>query len=258
VKIWRQTRPLRILVWCSFFAAIACEPSFACSYSSNPTKVGRNFSILVLHEHKPVPGLQIELSTDPKADVESHPVSTVTTNEAGLSEFLNVKPGPYYISIKHIAFALSIEIVVDGRDTKPRAEKITFEWPGTKAISTRSVSGLLNAAIRTGNPLNDLAYPTFGPLGGAKLTLMHAVSGETIESQTASESGAFGFQWVPVGLYLLQVEMAENASGHYRAEDGYVPIEIDSSANASAIDLYLYPGICGSLGYENRQRTATQ
>jgi len=257
VRIRRPTRALQILVWCFFFAAIARETSFACSYSSNPAKIGRNFSILVLHENKPVRGLQIELSTDPRADVESHPVSTVPTNEAGLSEFTNVKPGPYYISIKHTAFAQSIEIVVESRRTKTRAEKITLDWPGQTPLSARSVSGLLNAPIRTGNPLNDQAHPTFGPFGGAKLTLMHAVSGEIIESQTASESGAFGFRWLPAGLYILQVEMEENAASHYLAEDGYVPIEVDLSANASTINLYLYPGICGSLGYENRLETAT-
>jgi hypothetical protein len=258
VKIWRQTRPLQILVWCSFFAAIACQPSSACSYSSNPTKIGRNFSVLVLHENRPVRALQIELNTDPKADVESHPVSTFTTNEAGLSEFTNVKPGPYYISIKHVAFAQSIEIVADSRRTKTRVEKITFDWPGTEAISARSVSGLLNAVIRTENPLNDQAHPTFGPLAGAELTLSHAVSGEIIESQMSSESGAFGFQWVPAGLYMLQVEFAGDETRRFRAEDGYVPIEIDTSANASTINLFLYPGICGSLGFENRQETAAQ
>jgi len=258
VKIWRQNRTLQILAWCSFFAAIACEPISACSYSSNPAKIGRNFSILVLHGNTPVRGLQIELSTDPKADVESQPVSTVTTNEAGLSEFLNVKPGPYYISIKHVAFARSIEIVVDSRNTKARAEKLTFDWPGTEAISVRSVAGLLNAVVRTENPLNDHAHPTFGPFSGAKLTLAHAISGEIIESQTASESGAFGFQWVPAGLYMLHVELAGDASSRYRIEDGYIPIEIDPSANILTINLFLYPGICGSLGYENKQETATQ
>jgi len=257
VKISRRTEALQILVWYSFFATIACEPSSACSYSSNPTRIGRHFSIVVLHENKPVRGLQIELSTDPKGDAEGHPVSTVTTNEAGVSEFTNVKPGPYYIAIKHVAFAQSIEIIVENH-RKARADKITFDWPGAKPISARSVSGLLNAMIRTGNPLNDQTHPTFGPFGEAKLTLLHAVSGEIIESQKASESGAFGFQWVPPGLYMLQIEIPENASGYYRAEDGYVPIEVEPSANASTINLYLSPGICGSLGYENRQEAATQ
>jgi hypothetical protein len=258
VKIRRQTGPVEILVCCFFFAAIVCEPSSACSYSSNPTKVGRNFSALVLHQNEPLSGLQIELSTDPKESGDSRPVLTITTNESGLSEFTSIKPGPYYISIKHVAFVQQIEIVVDSRRTKARAEKIAFEWPGETPLSARSISGLLNAVVQTGSPLNDQAHPAFGPFAGATLTLMHAVSGEVIESQTASESGAFGFQWVPAGLYMLQVRKEENASSRYRVEDGYVPIEVDPSANASTINLYLYQGMCGSLGYENRQGTAAQ
>ena len=258
MKIGRRTRALQVLVWYFLFAAIGSEPGSASSYSSNPTKIGRSFSVVVLHDSKPVRGLQIELRTNPKADVESSPVSTVTTNDAEVSEFRNIKPGPYYISIKHVAFAQSIEIVVDSRHANACAEKVTFDWPGAKALSARSVSGLLNAVISTGNPLNDLAHPTFGPLGEAKLKLVHAVSGEIIESQTASESGAFEFKWVLPGLYMLQVEMPESARSHYHAEEGYVPIEIDSSANASTINLYLSPGICGSLGYENRQEAAAQ
>jgi hypothetical protein len=258
VKGQRRKRILEIVVWCSFFIGWVCPHASACSYSSRPTKVGRRFSVQVVYQGKPIEGLQIELSTDPKGNEESRSLLTLITNARGMSEFAGIKPGSYYIAVKHDAFPYSEEIVVDSRGSKSPAEKITFEWPGTKPISIRSVAGLLNAQIRTESPLNDQAHPVFGPLGGAKLTLLRAVSGEIVESQTASESGAFQFQWVAAGLYLLHVEIAENASRRYRTDNGYVPIDVDPSGRESSLNLFLYPGVCGSLGYENRLETTTE
>jgi hypothetical protein len=257
VKIRRQRGIVRMVVLCSFFVAGISLRASACSYSSNPAKIGRNFSVQVLYRSQPLAGLQIELSTDPKGNENSRPILTTSTNKNGLSEFSNVRPGPYYISIKDAAFPQSTEIVVNGRRTNSRKEKLTFEWPGFALLSVRSVSGLLNAPVRTANPLNEQAHPTFGALGGVKLTLLRAVTNEMIEAQSATESGAFAFESVPAGLYVLHIEMAENMSNHYHIEDGYVPIELDPMAKASTFNLFLYPGVCGALGYEDRQESAT-
>jgi hypothetical protein len=254
----RQVGTPQILTWCFMFVLGFPSVAASCSYSSKPIKIGRNFSVEVNYETKPLAGLQIELSTDPRGNEESRQISKIMTNENGRSEFTNVKPGSYYISINHAAFPQSIEIVVNNRRTDTKAEKITLEWPGRQPLLVQSVSGLINAPIRTGEPLNDQAHPVFGALSGAKLTITRAVSGEVIGSEVASESGAFEFQWIPSGLYMLHVEMAENEKGRYHSEDGFVPVEIDPSAKDSTLSLFLYPGVCGELGYENRHETATQ
>ena len=93
----QQAGTQEILVGCSFFVAGG--------------SLGRNFSDQVVHQGKPFAGLEIELSTDPKANEGIHAVSTIPTNQGGLSEFTNVQPGPYYISLKHSAFSQSVEIL---------------------------------------------------------------------------------------------------------------------------------------------------
>ena len=257
MKRARQIAAVPVLCGFLFLIGVTLRGS-ACSYSSNPTKIGRNFSVQVLSQGSPIAGLQIELITNPSGEQEIRSLLTKTTDESGFSEFINVKPGPYFVGIKHAAFPQSVEIVVDPRHAENLPEKITFEWPQEKRLSTRSISGLLNAAIRTENPLNDQARPTFGALGGAKLTLSRAVSGEVVEAQMATESGGFGFQMAPAGLYTLRVEMPKDSSRYRGSQDGYIPIEIDPAAKISTLNLFLYPGICGSLGYDNRQEAPTE
>jgi len=240
------------LTGCSLFVLQLVAAGSACTVSSHPTKVGTNLSVQVVYKSKPLAGLQIELSSDPSGDRESHSLAMIATNDRGITKFTNMKPGPYFLGIKHVAFPQSIEIVVGDSRTKVETETITFEWPSVKPISVQFVSGLINAALRTGDPLNHQAHPTFGALDEAQLTLLSAVSDDLIETQTASATGAFGFYPLPAGLYLLKVQVGENSKHHYRDVDGYIPIEIDPHAKNASLNLSVFPGVCGDLGFENK------
>lgn len=257
MRFVRRTGMPRI-IWCSCFVLGIAATASACSVSSEATKVGRNFLVHVVYKGKPLAGVQIELSSDPSGHQESRSLLTIATNDGGNAKFRSVKPGPYFVGIKHTAFPQSIEIVVDNRRTKVQTERITFEWPGVNPISVRFVSGLISAALRTGNPLNDQAYPTYGALSEAQLTLYRAPSGDLIETQTASVSGAFGFQPVPAGLYMLKVEVGENSTRHYQNVKGYIPIDVDPDAKEPSLNVFLFPGICGDLGFDNKAGSVTE
>jgi hypothetical protein len=253
VKIKLRMRVAAAVCLFAFLLGFGVSTSTACSTSSVITKIGRNFSAGAVNQGRPVVGLQIELSTDPeKADEESRSVLILTTGLNGLVAFELVKPGRYYVAIKHFAYSYSAEILLQSRVSKSSSHKVVFEWPGVKPLSVQFVSGPLNTTVKTGNLMDDTIHPVYGPLAGAKLTLLQAVSQEAVESQVASESGAFNFHPAPSGLYFLHVESLESRAGSYSA-DGYVPIEVNPSIGASTLNLFLFPGICGSLGYENRQ-----
>jgi hypothetical protein len=228
----------------------------ACSQSSFPTKIGREFVVEVADRGNPVVGLQIELSTDPGAsDAESRSVSIVRTDANGWAKFTGVQPGFYYVGIKHSAFAYSIEINVMRVPPRGSDQRITFEWPGVKPLSVQSVSGVMNGHVRTDRGLGpDSLYPIYVPVPGARLTLSKAVSSEVIDSQISNQVGVFSFQPLPVGLYFLRVE-STNAAGvrWFYPSDGYVPIEIDSAARLSSLNVFLDQAICGELGFENRE-----
>jgi hypothetical protein len=229
----------------------------ACSSSPNPTKIGREFLVAVYNQGKPVVGLQIELSTDPQyGDNESDTISIVNTDAEGLARFAVIRPGSYFIGIKHPAFAYSEELQVMRHPPKGNTERVTFEWPGWKPLTTQSVSGSLNGHIRTERGLGpDLSQPIYSTVQGAKLTLSKAVTNEIVDAQTTQESGIFTFASVPAGFYFLRVEtpVSNGVRWHYPA-DGYVPIAVDPSARFPSLNLFLDDAICGELAWEQRPR----
>jgi hypothetical protein len=228
----------------------------ACSQSSFPTKIGREFVVEVADRGNPVVGLQIELSTDPGSGPgQSHPVSLVRTDGNGWARFIGIPPRLYYVGIRHPAFAYSIEIKVMRVPPKGSDQRIAFEWPGVKPLSVQSVSGVLNGHARTSRGLGpDSLHPIHLPVPGARLTLSVAISNEAIDSQITDQAGMFSFQALPVGLYFLRVESTNTASVRwFYPNDGYIPIEIDSAARLASLNVLLDQAICGELGFENRE-----
>jgi hypothetical protein len=256
-----KTASLRrlVAVWCCGFLLliVGCSDVSACSSSSNPTKIGREFLVGVFNQGKPVVGLQIELSTDPRyGDKESRTISIVTTDADGLARFAVIRPGSYFVGIKHPAYAYSEELLVMRHPPKGSPEKITFEWPGWKPLTTHSVSGSINGHIRTERGLGpDFNQPIYSPVQGAKITLSKAVTNETVDAQSTQESGMFTFAPVPAGFYFLRVEtpVSSAARWHYPT-DGYVPIVVDPSAKFPSLNLFLDDAICGELAWEQRPR----
>jgi len=260
VNSTRQTPAFKGALWLALFFAIGCPDLRACSVSvSGKEEVSDHFDVKVLRGGKPVAGLQIELRTIPRNPSQrSRVVQTGTTDESGLASFAAVKPGSYTVDIKHKEFPSSTDIVVRSPSRKTTHETIIVEWPNIEILHVQSVAGLINGQIKTGNPLNDQMHPIVVPLGEAKLTLLHAASEEIVGLQTASVSGAFSFGLTPPGLYLLHVEAPENAETHQIGYDGYIPIEIDSSADVSSLSLSIYPPMCGNLRYRNEEGVAAQ
>jgi len=218
-----------------------------------PTEVSPSFSVQILNEGEAIAGLKIELSTEPKGDQESRTVLILVSDSKGWATFRAVEPGLYFVGIKHAAFSSSEEILVKTHPSKNATEKLTLEWPGVEPLKVQSLSGFLDGPVSSGEPLEDLLRPRYGPLGDVRLTLSNPISEEPIESQISSASGAFGFRPLAAGLYFMNIEPQNNQGTRYSM--GFVPIEIDPSAKASILNLQVFHAICGSLGYVNKDGT---
>jgi hypothetical protein len=213
----------------------------------------------VVNSGKVISGVPIELSTMPAtANEDSRVILTVSTDQNGLVAFSGIRPGSYFVAIKSVAFPDSRTVRVDNGSSTLGPNQITFEWPRVKPLSAQSASGLLNAQLRIGKPVDDQLHQIFEPLGDAKLTLLQSTSGDIIEIQKASEAGAFSFRPVPAGLYFLRVEMPQTSSARYYSEDGYIPIEIDPLAKEPMFTLSVFQGMCGFLGFKREGEIVTQ
>jgi hypothetical protein len=235
-----------------FFAFFTSQSSRACSETSIPTKIGRNFNVRVFDRGNPVEGLPVELSTDPEGDEKSQPVLTVKTDAKGSAHFKSVMPRLYYIGIEHPAFASSMVVQVMRRLPRGNSNTLTFQWPGWNPLSTQTVAGSLTGHARTarGALIDMTSPPVYSSVTGAKLTLSKAVSGEVVASQLTQEAGNFEFQRVPPGLYMLRVETPVFEPAHWiYPADGYVPIEVDPSSQFSRVNLELGNAICGELAW---------
>jgi hypothetical protein len=260
VTISRYSRALEAALLFALFFFIGRSNLSACSTSViGMEEVSDHFRVKVLTRGQPVAGLKLELRTIP-----SHPskrsqlILNGSTDESGLAEFAGVKAGSYTVDIKHTAFPSSTDILVRSHPRKTTQEMVILEWPNIEIVHVQSAAGLLNGQIKTGNPLSDQAHPVVVPLGEAKLTLLRAASEEIVGSETASVSGAFSFGSAAPGLYLLHVEASENPQTQQIGYDGYVPIEIDSSATALSLNLSIYPPMCATFRYRNEKEVGAQ
>ena len=222
----------------------------ACSTSSFPSKIGRDFKVEVYDRVKPVVGLEIELSTDPG----DRSVSFVKTDATGEARFTNVHPGLYYVGIKHPAFPYSDEVRVMRRPPTGSESTIKFEWPGWAPLSTKSVSGVLSGRTKTNRPfvVDRFSKPVYGRVAGTRLTLSKTISNEVLASVTSGKAGQFDFGDVPPGSYFVRVETPiTNPVRWLYPQDGYVPLEVNASAKLKKLNLVLDNAICGELGWSS-------
>jgi len=247
---------LPLCVW--LLITVARQPVLACSVAVTSFEVTDHFIVDVFDRGKPVQGLSIELTSSSKSaddGIKKRVVLAQKTDENGEAAFSAVRSGYYTVIVKQEAFSKSADIFVKKHASKSAEGTITFEWPGAPILSVRSVSGLLSGQIKTERPLDDQIHPVFQPLSNAKVTLLDGVTEQVMESQTASESGAFSFQTISEGVYILHIELPAEDKARYRSIEGYIPVEIAESAKVANLNLFLRQGLCGSIGYSNEEGT---
>jgi hypothetical protein len=238
-----------------FFVTVVGLSAYACTESVLPTDIGPNFQVQIASEGKVVEGLQIELSTvpppakDEEPEQDSRIVAVVRTDSQGLSVFRNVRPGLYYVEVKHPASPVSIEIRVLKHPPKTLSAVITLQWPDRNFLAAQWASGFLNGSVKTDRGiLEDLRDPVYRPVAGAKVSLWTLISHELIGSQVTGDAGSFDFPRVTSGDYFLQIE-APNFP------HDYVPVTIDPRAEHQRFDLSIGDAICGALAVGFTSRT---
>lgn len=235
-----------------FFGLATSQSSRACSQSTWPAELARNFKVKVFDRGRPVGGLQIELSVVPKGNQKTRVISVLKTDSQGMAEFKGIRPRLYYVGIKHPAFGSSIIVKVMRHPPHEDSNTVTFQWPGWNPLSTQTIAGTLTGRATNGRGIlvDMTSPPVYSAVQGATLTLSKAVSGELVASHHSGDGGQFEFTDIPAGLYMLRIETPiSNPVRWIYPKNGYVPIEVGPTSQFHNVDLELDKAICGELGW---------
>ena len=244
----QQRRQIVILLLCSTFVVLTAQSLSACTYLYDPKEVTRTFSVEITDHRRGISDLHVQIEEAGVSGNKSKHTLISVTDDHGLAQFRDMRPGAYTISIKNVALQPE-DIIVKGMPSERALRKIAILLPDDEVLAVRSVSGSIHGQMQAADPVNYEALVEFGT--GVKLTLIRAVSEKIIESHAAGDSGGFTFSPLPEGLYFLHVEVSAEPTMHRRAVSEYIPIKIDPSAKAPNLDLRMSPGTCVAFAYRN-------
>jgi hypothetical protein len=179
---------------CSAVACIDNGPEF------RPT-----FEVAVRHDGRPFRGATVEILSYAEGKPSTR-FSGVTTSN-GVVRFRDLPAGKYWLNTELMGVTAAYHCFhIAQRSSRIAKVRVTYEW-GNFALATRQVTGsLIDSQPGTGeSPLWNLVHRRNLPIVGATLKLQDAFTGRVFIS-TSDMDGAFGFDTIPEGLYVLRVE----------------------------------------------------
>lgn len=179
---------------CSAVACINSGPEFR-----------PNFEVAIKHDGRPLRGATVEIISNAEGNLSTR-FSGVTTSN-GVVRVRGLPPGEYWLNAELMGVTAAYHCFhIAQRPSRIAKRRVTYEW-GDYALATRQVTGrLIDSQPGTGeSPLWNLIHRRNLPIVGATLKLQDPFTGRVFIS-TSDMDGAFGFDTIPDGLYVLRVE----------------------------------------------------
>lgn len=187
-----------LLLMCCVQAAVATSVR-----SLELRQVSSRLTVVVTHRKKPIAGIKVQIIPEKRVD----PVFTSSTDERGIVLIDGLAAGRYYLTASYEEFEAGKEWIEVVAVPKAKIKKrFDFQWADW-SYQTRRVAGTLTGLVpgNTGHPLMDIAHPNPTVYPGVAITLKNAFAED--ERHTISDStGAFLFDHVPEGIYILTIE----------------------------------------------------
>jgi hypothetical protein len=202
---------------------LACDVIWAIS---DPSPVGREFSVKLSFHQAPLPNIQVTLTPSGElADASGHPRIEITavTDSSGTAHFSAVSLGKYTVGAMDGLEFPSIELTVHAKGHFDR--EIAIEWP-LLPLPVRTLRGKLITQTEE----TDVERP----LQPATVELVDLRSSKVLETQSTIGDGSYEFLTIEPGLYVVRVippakdEKTTPASGD-------IVIELDPAAKQSTI-----------------------
>lgn len=162
-------------------------------------EMDRSLAVLVRHGGKPLPGVHVQITG--AAQIEH------VTGPDGKAVFPELSPGDYWLRADLLGITAGYQCFHVARRGSLRAKRLVrYTW-GDEAPATRDAAGkLLDSQPGTGgNPVWNITHRVSVPIVGAQVDLRNPVTGEVFQTRS-NQGGAFRFDHVPKGTYVLHVE----------------------------------------------------
>jgi hypothetical protein len=162
-----------------------------------------DFTVLITHQGKPLPGVSIEIT---KAGSSWFSERTATD---GTVHVQNVPAGEYWLNTEKLGISAGGECFhVSDRTTSKAKRTFSYEW-GDRATATSRIAGRLidSQAGTGGTAIWNLIHRVDVSIAGANLKLQDPING-AVYATISDKDGGFDFNSIPNGTYVLQSEGA--------------------------------------------------
>lgn len=223
------------------------KPAFACSavacIGGGPEMRG-DFLVVVKHAGKPLPGVRVRVTSSAEGTVTVR-FSGLTASD-GLVHVATLAPGEYWLNADLLGISAADQCFhVAQRASRRARHRATYEWGSFAAATQRAAGRLVDAQAGTGGtPLWNLAHRRSVPISGSTVQLKNPFADHTLATKSDLH-GAFAFDHVPNGIYVLHVE-GGNSNRPFDGTDQL--IRISSAATGDTLVLTRQDPGGGSCG----------
>jgi hypothetical protein len=177
-----------------------------------------------MHAGKPVPGATVEV-TGPQ-DTSDAKKFAVTTDKDGIAHITNLAPGDYWLIAEYLEIGAACHCFhVKEKPSRKAKRNLAYDW-GDLAPTTRRIAGRLidSQPGIGGTPIQNLLHRIDVPIAEAKLKLQNART-EAMYQATSDAKGAFAFDGIPNGTYVLHIDAGMVEPGReYEASDHLIAL----------------------------------
>lgn len=202
-------------------------PAGACSLAgcmNRGIEMRSDFAVKIRHADKPLPGATVEI-TGPQGTNDAKRF-IVTTDKDGVAHVLNLAPGDYWLNAEHLGIGAACHCFhVNENPSRKAKRNLAYDWgdlaPGTRRIAGRLVD---SQPGKGGTPIWNLLHRVDVPIADTKLTLLNATGGAVYHT-TSDANGAFAFDGIPMGTYVLHIDAGKAAADReYEASDHLIAL----------------------------------
>jgi hypothetical protein len=228
---------------------LVAVPAGACSLvgcQDRGIEMRNDFAVKIRHADKPVPGTTVEI-TGPQGPSAAKKF-TVKTDKDGIARIANLPPGDYWLNAEYLNIGAAYQCFhVNERPSRGAKRNLAYDW-GDLAPGTRRIAGKLldSQPGKGGAPIWNLLHRVDVPIVAAKLTLQN-VTTRAVYHTASDANGAFAFDGIPNGTYLLHIDAGKVEPDHdYDASDHL--ISLGPTAKRDSLLLKRQEGSGGSCG----------